>query len=382
MNVSIMKNIFYTIFLCVLLGSCGERSTESNIDQPANDANAVVLTAIQLKNAGIVTDTLSGKLISSILKLNGKIDVPPQNLVSISVPLGGYLKRTDLLPGMHVNKGQVIAVMEDQQYIQLQQDYLTAKARIKYLEAEYNRQRDLNKEQASSDKIYQQAESEFRTHQILIRSLAQKLQLVGINAAKLHENNISRSVNIFSPIDGFVSAVNVNIGKYVSPTDVLFELINPADIHLNLRVFEKDLPSLYIGQKLVAYTNNDPQKKHVGDILLIGKNIGNNGYTEVHCHFDNYDKSLVPGTYMNAEIELKNHRAFVVPEDAIVRLDNKQYVFYKADNLKFTMLPIEVGENNDGFTEIKNGSAIALKQIVVKGAYTLLMSLKNGGEEE
>lgn len=382
MNVSIMKNIFYTTILCVFLGSCGERSTESNIDQPANDANAVVLTALQLKNAGIVTDTLSGKLISSVLKLNGKIDVPPQNLVSISVPLGGYLKRTDLLPGMHVNKGQVIAVMEDQQYIQLQQDYLTAKARIKYLEAEYNRQRDLNKEQASSDKIYQQAESEFRTHQILIRSLAQKLQLVGVNATQLHENNISRSVNIFSPIDGFVSAVNVNIGKYVSPTDVLFELINPADIHLNLRVFEKDLPSLYIGQKLVAYTNNDVQKKHIGDILLIGKNIGNNGYTEVHCHFDNYDKNLVPGTYMNAEIELTNKRAFVVPEDAIVRFENKHFVFHKADSLKFTMLPIEVGETNGGFTEIKNGSAIALKQIVVKGAYTLLMSLKNGGAEE
>lgn len=382
MNVSIMKNILYTIILFVLLASCGERSSEPNIDQPINDANSIVLTAIQLKNAGIVTDTLSGKPISSLLKLNGKIDVPPQNLVSISVPLGGYLKKTDLLPGMHVNKGQVIAVIEDQQYIQLQQDYLTAKARIKYLEAEYNRQRDLNKEQASSDKIYQEAESEFRTQQILIRSLAQKLQLVGINATRLHENNISRSVNIFSPIDGFVSAVNVNIGKYVSPTDVLFELINPADIHLNLRVFEKDLPSLYIGQKLVAYTNNDFQNKHTGDILLIGKNIGNDGYTEVHCHFDNYDKNLVPGTYMNAEIELRNHRAFVVPEDAIVRFENKHYVFQKADSLTFTMLPIEVGETNAGLTEIRNGSEIALKQIVVKGAYTLLMSLKNGGEEE
>lgn len=376
-----MKKIFYSIIFLSVLVSCGEESAEPNNDQPANDLNSIVLTATQLKNAGIVTDTLSGKPISSLLKLNGKIDVPPQNLVSISVPLGGYLKKTDLLPGMHVNKGEVIAVIEDQQYIQLQQDYLTAKARIKYLEAEFNRQRDLNKEQASSDKIYQQSESEFRTQQILIRSLAQKLQLVGINAAKLHENNISRSVNIFSPIDGFVSAVNVNIGKYVSPTDVLFELINPADIHLNLRVFEKDLPSLYVGQKLVAYTNNDSQNKHIGDILLIGKNIGNDGYTEVHCHFDNYDKTLVPGTYMNAEIELTNKRAFVVPEDAIVRFENKYFVFHKADSLKFTMLPIEVGETNAGFTEIKNGSAIALKQIVVKGAYTLLMSLKNGGEE-
>jgi cobalt-zinc-cadmium efflux system membrane fusion protein len=65
--------------------------------------------------------------------VNGKIDVPPQNMVSISVPLGGYLKSTKLLEGMHISKGEVIAIMEDQQYIQLQQDYLTAKAHFSSL---------------------------------------------------------------------------------------------------------------------------------------------------------------------------------------------------------------------------------------------------------
>lgn len=382
MKHAIMKKILYSIPLFVYLLGCGEGAKEAAPAESSANETTVTLTSTQLKNAGIVTDTLAGKPISTLLKLNGKIDVPPQNLVSISVPLGGYLKKTALLPGMHVNKGQIIAVMEDQQYIQLQQDYLTAKASIHYLEAEYIRQKDLNKEQAASDKVYQQAEAAFRTQQILIQSLGQKLQLVGINSSRLTQNNISRSVNIYSPIDGFVSAVNVNIGKYVSPTDVLFELINPADIHLNLRVFEKDLPSLFIGQKLVAYTNNDLQNKHEADILLIGKNITTEGYTEVHCHFDDYDKTLVPGTYMNAEVLLTNHRAFVVPEDAIVRFENKHYVFQKTDSSRFTMLPVAIGETNEGFTEIKNGSEIALKQIVVKGAYTLLMSLKNGGEVE
>jgi cobalt-zinc-cadmium efflux system membrane fusion protein len=272
--------------------------------------------------------------------------------------------------------------MEDQQYIQLQQDYLTAKANIAYLQAEFNRQQQLNKEQASSDKIYQQAEAAFRTQEILIRSLEQKLQLAGINSNKLNQNNISRSVNIVSPIDGFVSAVNVNIGKYISPTEVLFELINPADIHLNLRVFEKDLAGLYIGQPLKAYTNNDSKNKHDADILLIGKNISADGYTEVHCHFDNYDKMLVPGTYMNAEIEITNQRAFVLPEEAIVRFENKYYVFTKNGYNSFSMKLIKPGVTHAGYTEITNGAEMALQQIVVKGAYSLLMSLKNGGEEE
>jgi cobalt-zinc-cadmium efflux system membrane fusion protein len=102
----------------------------------------------------------------------------------------------------------------------------------------------------------------------------------------------------------------------------------------------------------------------------------------VHCHFDDYDKTLVPGTYMNAEIELTNQRAFVVPEEAIVRFENKHYIFIKNDKNRFSMKLIKPGVTYAGYTEITNGSEIALQQIVVEGAYSLLMSLKNGGEEE
>jgi len=108
-----------------------------------------------------------------------------------------------------------------------------------YLEQEFHRQKELNKTQASSDKAAQQAETDYRTQQILISALKEKLQLIGINPAKLNESNISRTINLYSPINGFVSKVNVNIGKYVSPTEVLFELINPADIHLALKVLKR-----------------------------------------------------------------------------------------------------------------------------------------------
>src|SRR5437773_7216430 len=99
-------------------------------------------------------------------------------MVTISVPMGGYLQNTRLLPGMYVRKGQPLAVIQDQQYIQMQQDYLTAKARLGYLENEYQRQRELNQSKATSDKQFQQTESEFRTQQVLAKSLSEKLQLI------------------------------------------------------------------------------------------------------------------------------------------------------------------------------------------------------------
>lgn len=377
-----MKHIIFLSAIIILLSACGSNNKESEATGNSINENLVTLTDAQMENASIATGSIEQKEISSILKVNGKIEVPPQNLVSISVPLGGYLKTTKLLPGMYINKGEVIAIMEDQQYIQLQQDYLTAKARVGYLQNEYQRQKELNESQASSDKVYQLAEADYRSQKVLITALAQKLQLAGIKLNKISESNISRSVNVYAPISGFVSKVNVNVGKYASPTDVLFELINPTDIHLALKVFEKDLDKLFIGQKLVAFTNNNIDKKYPCKILLVGKDLSSEGNTDVHCHFEVYDKTLVPGTYMNAEIEVKNTKAFVLPAEAIVSFENKHYVYVVKSKNQFEMIAVTIGENENGFTEIilPETNELAKANFVTKAAYSLLMMMKNKAE--
>ncbi|MDP4286084.1 MAG: efflux RND transporter periplasmic adaptor subunit [Bacteroidota bacterium] len=370
------------IISLLLLSACGEKKqSETPANQNAGE-NTISLTEAQMKNAGIATAKMEIREMSSILKLNGMIDVPPQNMVSISVPMGGYLKSTKLLPGMHITKGEVIAVMQDQQYIQMQQDYLTAKAKYSFLEKEYQRQKDLNQSQASSDKVYQQVESDYRSQQILITSLGEKLKLAGINVASINNEKFQSSINIYAPISGYVSSVNVNIGKYVAPTDVLFELVDPSDLHLALKVFEKDLDKLYIGQKLKAYSNSQPEKKYDGTIILIGRNLSEDHNTEVHCHFETNDKYLVPGTYMNADIEVKNTRSNVLQTDAIVRFENKEYVFKATNKNQFEMMEVTTGISENGYTQITPSQKedFTNENFVVHGAYSLLMMMKNTEE--
>lgn len=375
-----MKSIL-VIFILAFIFSCGSKNETPASADSTHVENSVTLSVAQLKNAGIVIGKMEQKSISGVLKVNGRIDVPPQNMISVSVPMGGYLKYTKLLPGMHLNKGEVIAIMEDQQYIQLQQDYLTAKARLNFTANEYQRQKELNQSKASSDKVFQQTEADYITEKINVKSLSERLELIGINPAKLDENTISKSINIYSPIDGYVSKVNVNIGKFTQPSEVLFELINPADIHLALTIFEKDLGKLSIGQKLFAYTNSQPEKKHECEIILIGKNLSTERSTEVHSHFEDYDKSLVPGMYMNAEIEIKNNNVYALPEEAIVRFQNNQYVFLAETETLYTIHEVKTGDSEKGFIEIVSGENLVSKKIVVKGAYNLLMTMKNKVEE-
>ncbi|WP_114783094.1 efflux RND transporter periplasmic adaptor subunit [Botryobacter ruber] len=368
-----------------LLFSCSsEQPAATTPDEAPQESNLVQLTPAQLQQAEIETGKAEQRTISTALQVNGVMEAPPQHVISVSVPLGGYLKKTKLLPGMHLKKGELMAELEDPNYIQLQQDYLTTKARLGYLEQEYARQRDLNQSKASSDKVFQQAQAEYQSQRVMLQALAEKLRLLGVNPAKLTENNLSRTLRLYAPIHGYVTKVNVNIGKYVLPTDVLFELVDPHELHLMLTVFEKDLDKLETGQQVLAYRPNQPEVKYPAYIIFIGKDVAEDRSVAVRCHLQEAAPALVPGMFMNAEIEVRSREIYTLPDEAIVRYGNKQYVFTAQGNNIFEMVPVQAGSSGHGYTALVPSPALHPENqtFVTKGAYTLLMQLKNKEEEE
>ena len=372
---------FILYFFVLFIASCNTKTSESQkIETPIHN-NILALSNSQLNVIDIKTAKLEVVNMSGTIKVYGKIDVPPQNLVSMSVPLGGYLKSTHLLPGMHIAKGEVIAILEDQQYIQLQQDYLITKVKLQTSENEFLRQKDLNESKASSDKVFQIAKADYQSNKITLSALSEKLKLINVNPSNLTEDNLSKSINVYAPFDGFVSKVNVNIGKYVTPSDIIFELVNPDDIHLNLKVFEKDLIQLSIGQKVLAYTNIHPEKKYNCEILQISRDINLDKTADVHSHFDNYDKSLIPGMYMNADIKLNEQAVQTIAEKALVIFGTKKFIFIRLDKKNFELFEVKVGQTNNGLVEIENATDLIGKDIVTDGSYKLLMALKNKSEE-
>ncbi|WP_433811948.1 efflux RND transporter periplasmic adaptor subunit [Flavobacterium johnsoniae] len=375
-----MKTYITAVLCLVLMISCKSDKKEEQKTEVQKQENTIELSDSQVKNAGLVTGNPEEKNVKGILELQGTVTVPPKSVVSVSIPLGGYIKKTDLMAGMHVRKGQLLAVVEDMQYIQLQQDYLTAKEKYQLSQSEYNRQKELNAKKASSDKLFEQTAAEMQTQRIYMASLAQKLSLSGINVKTLSASNISKTVSVLSPINGLVSKVNVNVGKYISPTDMLFELMETSDVVLVMNAFEKDVHLLSVGQTVSVFTNADPSKKYAAKIAYINQSLNGDRAAEVVCKLNVYNNALIPGLFINAEAEFENEKALTVPEDAIVKWQNKFYVFSNTENQKYKMIPVETGSSSNGYRQIKSSLIDKSSKIVVKNAYTLLMTFMNGGD--
>jgi len=386
MNIKHQLILISTAFLCLIMVSCKKETEEHKKEEhEGHESSEVLLTEAQYKTVGIVLGKLEERSMSGIVKVNGVFDVPPQNLVTISLPYAGIIKQTVLLQGMEVKKGQVIAVLEHPEFIQLQQDYLDNKSKLDYLQLEVIRQQELQKENINSAKVFQKAQSDFESLRAIVSGLKEKLSLININTDQLQKNGISKQVKVLAPIHGYVTQVNVNIGMLVNPNDVICKIVDIGHLHVELTVFEKDVMSLKVGQKVRFQVNNEIQER-TASVYLIGKEIGPDRTVRVHCHLDKEDKTFLPGMYLRAYIETRQKQSLVLRSAAVVNSANKSYVFvYKGkekDNYSFEKVEVETGIASDDYTEVILPPAIDQQSnFVLIGAYDLLSSL-NVGEEE
>lgn len=378
------------IFTTLLFIACGNNSDQEGATEEHSEVvseEEVSLTQEQYNTADIQIGRVSKRNIGDIITANGKLDVPPQQMVSVSIPIAGFVKKTSLLEGMHVKRGQVLAVLENLDYVQIQQDYLDVKSQYNYAEQEYKRQQQLAEEKVNAEKTLQQAKANYQSLQAKYKGLESKLKLMNIQPSSIEKGSISSTINVYAPISGYITEVNVNVGQYVSPKDVLFKIVNTEHLHVELTVFEKDVAKLEEEQP-VRFTLANETTERTATVHLIGREISKDRTVRVHCHLDSEDSKLLPGMFLKAHIETNGAESYTLPESAIVKYEGKDYVYiehsnHPADSMHhFEMTEVNVGSTDRGFTQIELvGKLDTNKDIVTRGGYILLAKMKNSDEE-
>ena len=391
-----MKNTIYkTILFTAILVVIGCKDKTATVIEDAHDEaneNLIELTDAQLNQTEIIIGKVEKRKIGHEITVNGMIDVPPQGNISVTVPYGGFLKYTAMLPGSRIKKGQIVATVENPEFIDFQREYLEALANNDYLKADFERQQTLNNERVTSTKVFQKAKSGYLTNKANIQALESKLRLIGINPATVKNGTISSVVNVYSPINGVVREVYINTGKYFNPQDVIMDITDASDLHVELKVYEDDIPLIRNGQRIRFRLANAPEKWMEAEVFLIGNNVREDRSITIHGHLKEHIEDLLPGMFVNAKIEVDTNQVYAIPEDAIVRFEGNAYVFKFNGTRKegentmndFEMIEIEQGNAEDGFVAItlKDASQdISKISFVLGDAFTLLAKAKNSEEE-
>ncbi len=407
-----MRKYILILSIITLITSCGSNKTETIKEEETHTEEAspdfVSLTELQMQTAGIELGSIEQKNLKNSIKANGLLSVPNQNKAFVTSVNSGVIKTLLIQPGDFVRKGQKVATIVNPDVAGLQQQLQTISAQISLNEIEYNRQKELVAGNAAPLKNVQRVQSELATLKATRNSLQKQLTIMGIPVSSVNKGNIITTLIITAPISGTVSNVSAQIGSDVNPSTPIAGIVNNALLHLDLFVFEKDLPKVHDKQTIHFTLTNNPGKEYDAQIFSIGTAFVNESKTiPVHAVVKGDKSGLIEGMNVTAVISIGDALVSAVPSDAIVNNQGKDYIFVlnkktqskqeekkegqgknsdeskEEKSFNFERVPVIKGMSDVGYTEITLLENLPIdSKIITKGAFFAMAKMTNVGEEE
>ena len=397
-----MKNITYKILtisiLVFFITACGNKENHKENDNHSrneetktevneeHDEEEVMLSQQQFNALKMKIDTVSLRNMSSYVKANGTLEVPPQNEAAITSVIGANVVSIEVIEGDKVNKGQVVAFLSHPNIIKLQTDYLNAYSNSNFLKKDYERQKKLYDAGVGSGANFQKSEAAYNASKAMVNGLAAQLKILNVNSNSLRTGTITQQIALRSPIEGFVQKVEVRIGQYVEPQTELFEVVNTHHVHADLMVFEKDVFKVEKGQKVSFIVQSIPDISLSAEIYSVSKTFEDNPKAvHVHAEIENKKGNLIPGMYIQGKIQVDSNQSYALPESAIIKEGDKFYAFLaekENGNWNFKPIDVIVGEKDDDWISIQFTEKFEEKSnFAYNNAYYLMAEMKKGEAE-
>jgi len=366
------------LLLLFIVVSCGNNTSNKKVEAVGHEeevSNKLSLQLTQLKVMDVKLGPVSQINLGSALKVNGQLELPPQNKASVSAIIGGRVESIAVIEGDYVEKGQVIARLNNPEFITMQREYLSAKSNFSFLEKNYLRKKALLKDGITSKKSFQQAEAAYKDGESELNATKLTLQLIGINILALDKGQIISSIPVASPIKGYVQNIAINIGKFIAPEQEMFEIIDNEHLHIGLKVFEKDIDKAKVGQKITFALTTRPDKIYEAEIFALGRAFDmDTRSVKVHAKITGSHKGLLTGMFVEARIVIDSKKVNALPDEAFVHENGLDYIFIQKGSheniLDFEKIQVNKGISDLGFSEVVFINPLPKNTvIIIKGAY-------------
>ena len=386
---------FLSIALALSFSSCGENATNGNKsnqntkhheEKHEHREGEIHLTKDQIKTVGISFGDLMSIKINDYVSATGTLGLPPNAFSSVSAKAGGFIKNSKkYVEGSFVKKGDIMAYLENPDFIRQQQEYLEIAAQLEYLRQELERQKKLLQADAGVLKSVQKLEAEVKMKTATAKGIAKQLAYLGIHTKNISPDNIVERIPLTAPMTGYITSIRMHNGMYVTPEIVLMDILSEKHLHLELDVFEKDIAKIKEEQKITYTVPSIGNKIYKGEVHIIGKEFNSENKTvRIHGHLEKERPKFIKDLFVEAKIWLNDQTVPALPENAIIREGSSSFIFVanpqtNDDEIVFNKIMVVPGATDNGYTAIKLIDTIPPGwKVVTDGAYFVYAQSKAG----
>lgn len=345
-------------------------------------ANEIPMTARQSQALGIETVALA---VSSSAAGNGmpsQVVIPNQQIRVVSAPLSGMVESVAVAVNQAVRKGQSLARLQSPGLAELQRDFLQSALQSQLAQNSLSRDEKLFKDGIVAESRYLATRSSAMTAAATASEKRQALRLAGMGDAAIQKlqsgQTIGSALEVTAPIDGVVMEQMLAPGQRVEAAAPLFMVARLAPLWLEIQV-----PLSQVGALQPGASVRVPTAPASGKVISIGRAVSEANQTVmVRAEMNEGAGNLRPGQYVEAVVgSAPGVKQWVVPNAALVRAENKAYVFVQTPAGYRPQLVQVLGQTPAAITisgELRGDERVASKgTVALKAAW---QGLGKGGE--
>ena len=333
-------------FLAALAVSCGSRSGGSQ--QPAGPGfpgapGADVTPTVEVVSAA-ARDVAQESTYSSSVEPYATNNIMPQT--------GARIRKINVEVGDYVVKGQVLAEMDRLQLEQLE-------LQIQNDEVEYARLKGLYEEGGVSQSDFEAAE-------------------LGYKVRKTNYQNLLENTILRSPINGFVTARNFDVGDMFAMSAPLFTVQQVVPVKLLVGISENEYTKVKKGDVVSITVDALPGRSFTGKVNRLYPTINAATHTfNAEVIVQNADRALRPGMFARVTVNFGTNHRIVLPDRCIVKQEGtgQRFVYLLNNDDTVSYIPVTVGRHIGSEYEVVEGVAEG-DTVVSKGQATLKDGVK------
>jgi cobalt-zinc-cadmium efflux system membrane fusion protein len=351
------------VFIASLALATISACSRSQADTKANDPPAAIVESAPDLNVIKVEDpsrfivaTAASRAEADQLTAPGVITPDVNRNVPVNMLTGGRVSDLKVRLGDDVKKGQLLLTLTSPDMTQAISDYKKFQATEALSKSQLERAEVLSSHGALAQKDLEVAQDAYKKAQVDTQTGADRIRILGGDL-----QHLSALIEVRAPADGTIIEQNVTNASGVKSPDNspnLFTIADLSQVWLVCDVYENNLAQINIGDRAGIELNAYPKRRFDGRITNIGRILDpNTRAAKVRIELPNHDGILRPNMFATAHFLSQGALTrVVVPAGAVLRLQDRDWVFVKTGEKEFRRTQVQSGPvNSDGTQQILGG---------------------------